>query len=728
MKTVEQAQQAAAVPTGTTEVTPRGLLCSAKITPAHREKLAIVYVRQSSPKQVLENRESTARQYAFAEQAVALGWPRSRVVIIDDDLGKSGRSAEGRTGFERLVTEVTLNHAGLVLGLEMSRLARSSQDWHAFFEMCALFGTLIADEDGLYDGNDPNDRLILGLKGIMSEMELHVMRNRLDHGRLNKARRGELFFSAPLGYVRLPTGKVDFDPDEQARAAVGLIFEKFEELGSIHAVFFWMIEHGVQLPIRLRQGAHKGCLEWRRASLSTLAQVLHHPLYAGAYAYGRRPETRKNRCRGPRPSRQWLPMEQWQVLLRDHLPAYISWEQFLRNQERLTQNQTRPDTRGTPRNGRALLSGLLVCGRCGWRMQVFYGSRDKAHYRCGHAQATATELICSGLSAEPLDDLVGAQVLRALAPASLELSLKAQGDLRRERARLENHWRQKLQRARYDAELAERRYRAVDPDNRLVAATLERQWEDGLRQERQLTEDYERWCRQTLPPLSAADEARITALAADIPALWQAPTTTNADRQAILRCLVERVVVQVERDSERGEVTIHWAGGYESRHAFARSVSRYQQRSDFDQIMGRVVALHAAGKTAAAIAAVLNAEGYRPLRYGSTFNRKVVRDLLLLRGLTDERHDTSLLGRHEWHVGTLAGKLKMARKRLWDWARRGWIHSRRTAVQNVVILWADDDEIRRLRTLLHSKRDGALGYPPELTTPKERSTKRPANR
>jgi DNA invertase Pin-like site-specific DNA recombinase len=675
-----------------------------------------------------ENRESTARQYAFAEQAVALGWPRQRVVVIDEDLGKSGRTAEGRSGFQRLITEVTLNHAGLVLGLEMSRLARSSKDWHAFFEMCALFGTLIADEDGLYDGNDANDRLVLGLKGIMSEMELHIMRNRLDHGRLNKAQRGELFFSAPLGYARLPTDKVDFDPDEQARAVVRLIFEKFDELGSLHGVFFWMIEHGIQLPIRLRQGAHKGQLGWRRASMSTLAQVLHHPMYAGAYAYGRRPETRRSRCRGKRPSRQWLPIDQWQVLIRDHLAAYITWEQFLRNQERLKQNQTRSDTRGTPRNGAALLSGLLVCGCCGWRMQVFYGSKGKAHYRCMRGNATATEKVCFGLTANVLDELVSAQVLRALEPAALELSLKAQDDLRRERERLEKHWKQKLRRSRYDAELAERRYQAVDPENRLVAATLERQWEEGLRQERQLKEDYERWCRQTLPQLSAADESRITALASDIPGLWHSPNTTNADRQAIIRCLVERVVVHVERDSERTEATIHWAGGYESRHAFARPVSTYEHRSDFDQIMDRVVALRKAGKTAEGIAVVLNAEEYRPCRYGSTFNRKVVRDLLLLRGFTDERHDTALLGPNEWHVTTLAKKLKVSRVRLWDWATRGWVHSRRTTVQKVLVLWADHEELRRLQKLLNSKRQGSLGYPTELTVPKERPSKRPAKR
>ena len=277
--------------------------------------------------------------------------------------------------------------------------------------MCALFGTLIADEDGVYDGNDPNDRLLLGLKGIMSEMELHIMRNRLDHGRLNKANRGELFFSVPLGYVRLPNGKVDFDPDEQAQAIVRLIFEKFDELGSVHAVFFWMIEQQLRLPIRLRQGARKGQLEWRRPSFGTLNQTIHHPMYAGAYAYGRRPETRSRTGRKARTCK-WLPMDQWQVLIRDHLPAYITWEHFLKNQQRLKQNQTRPDTRGTPRNGCALLSGLVVCGRCGWRMQVYYGSKNKAHYRCMRDYSTATEKVCFGLSATVLDQLVSGQLLR----------------------------------------------------------------------------------------------------------------------------------------------------------------------------------------------------------------------------------------------------------------------------------------------------------------------------
>jgi DNA invertase Pin-like site-specific DNA recombinase len=346
---------------------------SSKVLATHLDRQAIVYVRQSSPQQVLEHRESTARQYALADHAVAFGWPRERVVIIDDDLGKSGRTTEGRHGFGRLITEVTLNHVGIILGLEMSRLARSSKDWHALFEMCAVFGTLLADEDGVYDANDANDRLLLGLKGIMSEMELHIMRNRLQHGRDHKAQRGELFYGVPMGYVILPTGEVDFDPDEQARQVVQLLFDKFDALCTIYGLFHWLIRHDIKLPIRARSGANKGRLEWRRPTPVTLANVLHHPIYAGAYAYGRRATDAKNRFSKNNGYRPGLPMEQWKVLIQDRLPAYITWDQYLKNRERILQNRSGPDSMGTPRQGCALLAGLLVCGHCGRRMAAASG-------------------------------------------------------------------------------------------------------------------------------------------------------------------------------------------------------------------------------------------------------------------------------------------------------------------------------------------------------------------
>lgn len=396
---------------------------SPKVLPSHLERLAIVYVRQSSPTQVLEHRESTARQYGFAEQAVAFGWPRERVLIIDEDLGKSGRTAEGRSGFQRLITEVTLNHVGMVLGLEMSRLARSSKDWHAFFEMCAVFGTLIADADGVYDGNDPNDRLLLGLKGIMSEMELHIMRNRLERGRDNKAQRGELFFSVPVGYVILPTGEVDFDPDEQAQEVIRLIFDKFDELGTVYGLFHWLIRNDIKLPIRPKAGAKKGQLDWRRLSLSTLANVLAHPIYAGAYAYGRQSADPKRKL-SPTKYRPRVPMEQWKVLLKDQLPAYITWERYLQNRERIKQNRNRFDCQGAPRSGVTLLSGLLVCGHCGRRMRTLYHAHGKAQYHCNQRELAGLAPRCPGLAARAVDDLVAQQVLRALEPAAVELSLR----------------------------------------------------------------------------------------------------------------------------------------------------------------------------------------------------------------------------------------------------------------------------------------------------------------
>jgi DNA invertase Pin-like site-specific DNA recombinase len=719
MKTAERTP-APAQPVPTTPNASPSRLPSSKIQAAHWERLAVVYVRQSTPKQVLENRESTARQYAFADQAAALGWPRDRIVTIDDDLGKSGRTAEGRSGFQRLVTEVTLNHVGLVLGLEMSRLARSSKDWHAFFEMCAIFGTLIADEDGVYDGNDPNDRLLLGLKGIMSEMELHIMRNRLERGRDHKARRGELFHGVPMGYLILPTGQLVFDPDEQARAVVQLVFDKFEELGSIYGVFYWLLKHDVQLPIRARTGAKKGQLDWRRPSIPTLAQMLRHPIYAGAYAYGRRPADPKRKFAPHQGYRPWVPMEQWRVLIKDHHPAYITWEQYLKNRERIKQNQNRPDAPGVPRRGAALLPGVLVCGNCGRHMQASYHRQSQPHYACGRYYVEGTEPRCYGLAGNVLDDLVAQQVLRVLEPAAVELSLKARADLEKERKRLDQHWQQRLQRVRYEAELAERRYQAVDPSNRLVAASLESRWEEALARQRQVQEDYDRFARETPRALTETDRARIAALASDIPALWQAPETTHADRKQIIRCLVQQVVVHVRCDSEAVGVTIHWIGGYQSQHEIIRPVATYAQLRDFEPLMNRVKELREAGQTAPQIAEALNAEGFYPPKRSGAFTTPVVHQLLKRRGLIgNERLHEELLGRNEWWLTDLARELKMSHLKLRDWANRGWVHSRKTAVQGYWILCADKEEVRRLRKLLAQSRRGVNTYSSELRTPKE---------
>ena len=385
-----------------------------------------------TPQRPLESREFLQGLARSSGKACGclFGWPRERVLTIDEDQGKSGRTAEGRSGFERLIAEVTLNHVGMVLGLEMSRLARSSKDWHAFFEMCAVFGTLIADQDGVYDGNDPNDRLLLGLKGIMSEMELHIMRSRLERGRDCKAQRGELFFGVPVGYVILPMGEVDFDPDEQAREVMKLIFDKFDELGTVYGVFHWLIRNNIRLPVRPQSGARKGQLDWRRASVATLSNTLHHPIYAGAYSFGRRPTDRKRQFSPKSHSRPSVPMEQWRVLLRDRIPAYITWERYLKNQERIKQNRNQFDCKGVARSGAALLPGVLVCGRCGCRMQTLYHDHGKAQYVCNLRYLKATEKSrCPGIAARALDGLIAQQVLRALEPAAVELSMQAHADV-----------------------------------------------------------------------------------------------------------------------------------------------------------------------------------------------------------------------------------------------------------------------------------------------------------
>ena len=698
-----------------------GVLRSSKILDAHLDRLAVVYVRQSDPQQVLNHRESRERQYALADHAAALGWSRDRVLVIDEDQGRSGRTADQRGGFQRLLAEVTMEHVGLILGIEMSRIARNNKDWHNLLEMCAIFGTILADEDGVYDPQDTNDRLLLGLKGTISEFELVTMRNRLERGRLHKAQRGELFHRVPTGYVKLSTERVEFDPDERAREVVRLIFDKYDEIGTAWGVFHYLIRNNIKLGFRPFHGPNRGNLEWRRPVLLTIHQILRHPIYAGAYAYGRRPHKRVRTASGEQSGAgPWVPMEQWKVLKRDCLPAYITWERHLANQQSLHQHRSGPDCKGSPRDGSALLAGLIVCGNCGRRLQPSYRARARAHYSCVRHLHEGTEQACFGLKATPVDELVVRQVLRALEPAAVELSCRAMEDVQRDRARLDKHWKQRLERARYEAVDAERRYRAVDPENRLVARSLERRWEETLRAERQVGDDYDRFLREQPPRLSQDERARIAALSADLPALWHAPGTTDQDRKEIIRHLVEKVVVHVKNDSEYVDVAIHWQGGFVSQHEVVRPVATYEQLRDLDKLMDRVVALRREGRTAAQIAACLNQEGFVPPKRCGVFYPELVHELLVRRGLSNEKKYADQLGPHEWWLPKLAEAIPVSAGKLADWARRGWLHSRRTPVQHLWILWADEQEVKRLGKLTAVSRRGIVQYPPELTTRKER--------
>jgi DNA invertase Pin-like site-specific DNA recombinase len=621
-----------------------------------------------------------------------------------------------------LLTEVTLDHVGMVLGLELSRLARSCKDWHHLVELCAVFDTLLYDQDGVYNANDSNDRLLLGMKGAMSEYELITLRNRLERGRDNKAARGDLFLDVPLGYIKSPLGEVLLESDEQAREVVQLVFDKFEELGTVWGVFRYLMRNKIQLGFRCLRGPNRGQLEWRRPTPIRILAMLRHPIYAGAYAYGFHRPGRKNPVSGQVEGGKWfLSPEEIRVLIQGRVPAYISWDQYLANQRRISENRSFPGSQGAARSGKALLSGLIVCGRCKHHMNVGYhaGKGKKAHYWCDTHLHEDREQPCFGLKAPPVDDLVAQQVLRALEPAAVELSLQAATDIQQERERLHQHWRQRLERAQYETQRAERQYQSVEPENRLVARTLEQRWEESLRQERQLREEYDRFLARVPASLSEADAQRIREASRNISALWHAAAATPQDRKAIVRCLVERVVVHVEQRSEYVDVTIHWHGGFTSQHQVVRPVGCYTQLRDYDLLIARIKTLHQEGKTVPAIADRLNQEGFVPPRRRGTFSVRTLAPLLKQLGLVGELRRDDLLGPDEWWIRDLAAELKMPVCKVYYWTKQGWVHSRRTASGHWIV-WADRFELARLKKLQAQSNSYTAKRNPKLVTPKAR--------
>jgi DNA invertase Pin-like site-specific DNA recombinase len=681
-----------------------------KVGDQHLQRLAVVYVRQSTRQQVLDHQESTRLQYALVERAVALGWPAGRVVVIDEDLGKSAASAAGRAGFQRLVTEITMGHVGLVLGIEMSRLARSGSDWYQLVELCALSGALLADADGVYDPAEYNDRLLLGLKGTMSEAELHLLKQRMQGGRLAKARRGELAIPLPLGYVGRASGEAVLDPDEQVQTVVRLVFGKFAELGTLHGVLRWLVDHGIQLGMRLHAGPDKGELVWRRPNRMTLQNMLHNPVYAGIYAYGRRRVDPRRQLPGrPSTGRVVRAEAEWLVLLPGRLPAYISVEQYHANLARLAANAARAETPGVARAGSALLSGLARCGRCGRRMTVRYhlrGQRTQPEYVCAR-QVTdyGAGQRCQALAGACVDALVTEQVLAALAPAALEVSLHAAQQVQAERAELERVWQQRLERAAIAADRARRCYRLAEPENRLVTRQLEADWEAALADQQRLREDDDRFCRTRPRALTPAQQQAIAALAGDIPALWAAPTTNDLDRKQLIRALVEQVTITIQGRSERVAVTITWAGGDTTHSQTVRPVARLDQLSSYPQLLRRVRELAEDGHRAHAITRRLHVEGFRPAKGRDRIGVTAISQLLRELGYppTSDRARPApppgqAPGPDEWWLDDLATELGMPPITLHSWLRRGWVHGRKeTTPPHRWILHADQHELAELR-------------------------------
>jgi hypothetical protein len=543
----------------------------------------------------------------------------------------------------------------------------------------------------------------------MSEAELHILKQRMQAGRRAKAARAELGLPVPMGYVRRPSGEVIKDPDAQAQAVIALIFEQFARGGTINGVLQHLVRHPIQLPCRVHAGANRGDLEWHAPNRATLSNLLHHPIYAGASVYGRRPTDVRRKPPGrPATGRRVAQGGEWSVLLEDRLPAYISWAQFERNLHQLEANGLKGQ--GAIRHGPSLLSGLIVCGRCGHRMATTYGnSGGRLRYNCHSMAINYGQDRCQSLVGQVLDDFISEQVLAALPPAALEISLKALEDVEAEREQVHRHWQQRLERAHYQAERAHRQFDAVEPEHRLVARTLEQPWEQALAAAAQLQAEYARFVAEQPVPLSAAEREAIRRLAGDIPALWQAPTTSAADRQAIIRQLVERVVVTVQGESERVEVQIHWMGGHSTQATRIRPVARLDQLSYYPQLMARVAALHAQGEEAPAIARMLNAEGWCPAKRCETFNAAMVRTLQWRQGLRRRQSaDSSVIERApgEWTLTELAQRLNIPQPTLYRWLRRGRLQGRQLihADHPLWLIQADELELAKLRASRTSPR------------------------
>jgi DNA invertase Pin-like site-specific DNA recombinase len=530
-----------------------------KTQPQHLERLAYIYIRQSTLRQVGQNLESQDLQYQLIHRAQALGWHEDQIVIIDDDLGKSAVTAADRQGFQTLVTAVGLAKVGIILVTDVSRLARNCSDWYQLLDLASVYNTLISDGEMVYDPRDFNDRLLLGLKGTFSEVQWYTMRTRLYEAQLNKARRGELAIRLPVGYDRLPEGRVVFTPDQEVQSALRLVLNQFERLGSARAVLLYLRDQGLKLPRRATFGPGKGEIEWVKPSYQAIYRIVKHPAYAGVYTYGKRHNVRVPGTEKKVVTRV-LPREEWPVLIQDAFPAYITWEQYVKNQAQLRENNQGANWgKGAPRSGMALLQGIAICGRCGRPLHTRYSNQPA--YVCEMAYKMYGDPICQNFMVPHIDEAVTRVFLEAIQPAHLEVALAALEEVEAQRQSLIEQWRQRLEREQYETDMARRRYEQVDPDNRLVAGELERRWEEKLRALQQLEQEWVQTQKKDLAPLTEADREMIRRLAEDIPALWHAETTTMAERKRLLRCLIEDVTLDAFSKPGFSIIRIRWRTG-----------------------------------------------------------------------------------------------------------------------------------------------------------------------
>lgn len=626
---------------------PESPLLSHKITTAHLQRTACVYIRQSSMRQVECHRESQVNQRQMITRAVSLGWHESRINVIDADLGLSGATTTARGGFKELVAEVSLNHVGIILGYEVSRLARNNADWYHLLDLAAVFSTLIADWDGIYDPRLYNDRLLLGLKGTMSEAELHLLRLRLNAGRLSQVRRGEYRQKLPTGLVRLPDASVVKDPDAQVRSTLEIIFAKFIELGSCRRVLRYLHQQAILVPRRHHSGARvAGELHWKPPSDSMLHEMLKNPAYAGAFAYGRRALDAPSHSTPPTASRPRQAQEQWSHLQQGVYPAYITWEQFIKNQQHLRQNATRfahaaarhspGAATGAARHGLALLQGLVVCARCGYHMTVMYKAQPR--YQCAGLTRRFGQAMCVSLGAPAVDQAVVDAFFAALRPAQLDALSEVLAAQAVERQRLVRHWEQSRQRVRYSVHLAAKQYHAVDPDNRLVAAELESRWEAALREQRETEEAYERFQHDvSAPTLTPELRAQLQHICETLPGLWAAGRLSVVQRKELLRALIGRVILK-RTAADTIEAKIVWISGHHTLVSVTAPILRTCDMSGYAAMEHRIEELwRASVVNDEAVADQLTAEGFHSARLRRV-SPKTVQKIRFKHGWYDVAH------------------------------------------------------------------------------------------
>jgi DNA invertase Pin-like site-specific DNA recombinase len=642
-----------------------------KVKANHLSRKAYLYVRQSTLRQVFENQESTRRQYALRERAVSLGWPSEQIVVIDSDLGCSAASCSDREGFQKLVADVGMARAGIVLGLEVSRLARNSSDWHRLLEICALTDTLILDEDGLYNPSQYNDRLLLGLKGTMSEAEMHTLRARLQGGMLAKAQRGELRLKLPVGLVYDDEGQVVLHPDAQVRDAMRLFFKTFTRIGTACGVVRYYKEQGLLFP-QPDGVMNTDQVIWGRLGVCRAVRLLHNPRYAGAYAYGRRHESRVQNGRSKIES---LPREQWPVLLLDAHPGYISWQEYERNEEQLrkTAQAFGQDRRhAAPREGPALLQGLAICGVCGSRMMVRYQRREgqlTPVYYCSIRSFAYQDPICQSIAGGSIDKAVAKLLLDTMTPMALELTLAVQSEIQTRLDEANKLREQQVQRARYEAQLARRRYMQVDPDNRLVASSLEADWNEKLRIFEDAREQADSKRKQESASFTDDTRRRILELTEDLPSIWNHPATAHRERKRIAALLIDDVTLV---KTEVIKVQIRFRGGATTVLTLPRPLSAQEQFATEPQVLAEIDTL-LARHTKKEVINILNERGHRT-GMGRPFDKDSLSWIMYNHRIKSQKRrlrEAGFLTRKE-----LADAIGFSRWQIRDWQSRGKFRAR----------------------------------------------------